>query len=63
MFTIECPTHDSRVLVTETRIRDLRNLQGKILLDVECWCGTHVTIRTGRQVIGAFTRTSAPARA
>jgi hypothetical protein len=63
MFTIECPTHDSRVLVTETRIRDLRNTQGKILLDVECWCGTHVTIRTGRQVTGVFTRTSSPVTA
>ena len=30
MFTIECPQHDSRVLVTETRIRSLRNV-GRVL--------------------------------
>lgn len=49
MFTIECPQHGSRVLVTETRIRSLRNTKGQILLDVECWCGTQVTLRTGRR--------------
>lgn len=48
MFTIECPQHDARVLVTETRIRSLRNTTDAIFLDVECWCGRYVTVRTGR---------------
>jgi hypothetical protein len=49
MFPIECPHHGSRVMVPETRIRGLRNTAHGILLDLECWCGTHVTIRTGRR--------------
>jgi hypothetical protein len=49
MFTIDCPTHGSRVLVTETRIRDLHNTGQQILVNVECWCGTEVTLRTGRR--------------
>ena len=48
MFAIECPTHRSRVLVTESRIRNLRNTDRGILLDIECWCGTHVVLVTGR---------------
>jgi hypothetical protein len=59
MFTIECPNDEahsdasrrrSRVLVTETRIRALRNTADGILLDIECWCGQWVTLRTGRRV-------------
>lgn len=48
MLTIDCPTHGCRVLVPPTRIRGLRNTTGGILLEVECWCGTSVTFRTGR---------------
>jgi hypothetical protein len=48
VFTIECPQHEARVLVTETRIRSLRNISDAILVDVECWCGCYVTVRTGR---------------
>ncbi len=48
MFAIDCPTHGSRVLVTERRIRNLVNTPAGILLDVECWCGTHVQVLTGR---------------
>jgi hypothetical protein len=35
-------------LVTETRIRSLRNTADAIMVDVECWCGRYVTVRTGR---------------
>lgn len=48
MFPIDCPAHGQRVLVPPTRIRHLRNTQHGILLTVECWCGTRVTVRTGR---------------
>jgi hypothetical protein len=48
MFVIDCPRHESKVLVFETRIRSLTNTDTGIVLDVECWCGQHVTIQTGR---------------
>jgi hypothetical protein len=48
MFVIDCPRHGSKVLVFETRIRSLTNTDTDIVLDVECWCGQHVTIHTGR---------------
>ncbi|MDR7280525.1 hypothetical protein [Catenuloplanes atrovinosus] len=50
MFAIDCPQHDSRVLVTERRIRSIDNTEQGIRLDVECWCGRHVTLRTGRRI-------------
>lgn len=53
MFTIDCPSHGSPVLLPETRIRGLRNTAAGILLEIECWCGTHVTIRTGRRTRSA----------
>ena len=49
MLSIHCPTHKSEVLVTERRIRSMRNTEHGIVMDVECYCGTHVTIRTGRK--------------
>jgi hypothetical protein len=49
MLIIECPTHGSQVLVTDRRIRSLANTDHGIVLDVECWCGTHVTVVTGRK--------------
>lgn len=52
VFAIDCPTHGQRILVTAARIRGLRNTSGRILLDVECWCGTRVTIHTGRRAAG-----------
>jgi hypothetical protein len=48
VFPINCPTHRSEVLVPPTRIRGLRNTGHGILLVIECWCGTHVALRTGR---------------
>lgn len=49
MFAIECPRHRSRVLVPASRIRGLHNDPRGILLMLECWCGTLVTLRTGRR--------------
>jgi hypothetical protein len=49
MFTIDCPGHGHRVMVPERRIRALRNTSGGILLELECWCGTRVTLATGRR--------------
>lgn len=48
MFTIDCPTHGHPVLVTDEHIRSLTNTDHGIVLDIECWCGTHVTLVTGR---------------
>jgi acetyltransferase-like isoleucine patch superfamily enzyme len=48
MFAIDCPSHGRQVLVTDRRIRSLANTDHGIVIDVECWCGTHVTLLTGR---------------
>lgn len=48
MFVIDCPAHGSRVLLSERRIRNLRNTDAGVLLDVECYCGHVEKIRTGR---------------
>lgn len=49
MFVIDCPTHGTRVLVSATRIRGLYHTTAGILVAVDCWCGTRVHLRTGRQ--------------
>ncbi|WP_327001900.1 hypothetical protein OHA72_43265 [Dactylosporangium sp. NBC_01737] len=49
MFVIDCPAHGSRVLLSERRIRNLRNTDAGVLLDVECYCGHIEKIRTGRR--------------
>jgi hypothetical protein len=48
MLVIDCPSHGRPVLVTDRRIRHLHNTDAGIVLDVECWCGTHVVLLTGR---------------
>lgn len=48
MFPIDCPGHGRRILVPPSRIRHLRNTATGIRLELECWCGTLVTVRTGR---------------
>ena len=49
MIAIKCPTHGSRVLLSERHIRRLVNTKRGIFVDVECTCGTHVLLRTGRK--------------
>jgi hypothetical protein len=51
MFAINCPAHGSKVLVGTRRIRSLVNMDRGILLDVECYCGTHVVVGTGRSYV------------
>lgn len=52
MFSISCPTHGSNVLVGIGRIRSLTNTEAGVLLDIECYCGTHVAVGTGRRYRG-----------
>ena len=49
MFVIDCPAHGSRVLLSERRIRNLRNTDTGVLLDLECYCGHIEQISTGRR--------------
>ena len=49
MFTVDCPRHGRPVLLPASRIRGLHNTDAGILLRVECWCGTLITVRTGRR--------------
>jgi hypothetical protein len=48
MFVIDCPKHGSRVLLSERRIRGLRNTDAGVLLALECYCGHLERIHTGR---------------
>ncbi len=49
MFVIDCPAHGSRVLLSERRIRNLRNTDSGVQLDLECYCGHVERIHTGRR--------------
>lgn len=51
MFSIKCPSHGSDVLVGPRRIRSLLNAEASILLEIECYCGTHVVLGTGRTYV------------
>ncbi|PZS33572.1 MAG: hypothetical protein DLM59_06375 [Pseudonocardiales bacterium] len=48
MFSAYCPRHGSEVLFGERRIRRLQNIDGVILVEVECYDGERITIVTGR---------------
>ena len=48
MLSINCPTHGANVLVGTRRIRSMTNTDNGIVLHVECYCGTHVVVGTGR---------------
>ncbi|MEU7874912.1 hypothetical protein [Dactylosporangium sp. NPDC049140] len=48
MFVIDCPAHRSRVLLSERRIRSLRNTDAGVLVDLECYCGHVERLHTGR---------------
>jgi hypothetical protein len=51
MFAINCPVHESKVLVGSRRVRSLINTERGILLDVECYCGARVVTGTGRNYV------------
>jgi hypothetical protein len=51
MFAISCPSHGSNVLVGSRRIRSLINTEAGIVLNIECYCGTHVAVGTGRKYL------------
>ncbi|WP_433088926.1 hypothetical protein ACQP1P_21975 [Dactylosporangium sp. CA-052675] len=61
MFVIDCPAHRSRVLLSERRVRSLRNTDAGVLLDLECYCGHVERIRTGRAA-AALARDDDPER-
>ena len=51
MLSINCPTHGTNVLVGTRRIRSLVNTDHGIVLHVQCYCGTHVVVGTGREYV------------
>ena len=51
MLSIHCPTHGTKVLVGTRRIRSLVNTDHGIVLHVQCYCGTHVVVGTGREYV------------
>jgi hypothetical protein len=59
MLSINCPTHGTKVLVGTRRIRSLVNTDHGILLHVQCYCGSHVVVGTGRD----YATQSVPAQA
>ncbi|MGH8833841.1 MAG: hypothetical protein ACRDWG_02405 [Actinomycetes bacterium] len=48
MLSINCPAHGTKVLVGTRRIRSLVNTEHGIVLHVQCYCGAHVVVGTGR---------------
>ncbi|WP_035858409.1 hypothetical protein [Cryptosporangium arvum] len=48
MFAIDCHHHGARTLASTDDIRNYRNTDHGIELEVECWCGGIVTVTTGR---------------
>jgi hypothetical protein len=51
MLSINCPKHGTKVLVGTRRIRSMINTQNGIVLHVQCYCGTHVVVGTGRDYV------------
>ena len=49
MFAAYCPRHGSEVLLTERRIRRLTNTDQGIVVELECYDGERLVIRTGRR--------------
>jgi hypothetical protein len=48
MFSIDCPTHRSTVLLSERRIRGIRRSATGMDVEYECWCGHRGSFRAGR---------------
>ena len=40
MFSVQCPTHGTEVLLSEQRIEAIVPVTGGHLLRWRCWCGT-----------------------
>jgi hypothetical protein len=49
MFTAYCPTHRSNVLLGFQRIRGLANLDGLIVVELECVDGERLLVPTGKR--------------
>jgi len=48
MFAVHCPRHGSEVLLDQRRIRGLTNLEGAIVVELECYDGERILLVTGR---------------
>ena len=48
MFTVDCPAHRSKVLLSETRLRALKPVATGLQMEWECWCGHRGASLTGR---------------
>jgi hypothetical protein len=53
MFSVHCPRHGSRVLLSERRIRDLHNTPDGIVVELECHDGARIRLVTGRRAAPA----------
>ncbi len=49
MFAAYCPRHRSNVLFSESEIRHLSQQYGSIVVEVECFDGERIVLRTGRR--------------
>jgi hypothetical protein len=49
MFSVHCPRHGSRVLLSERRIRAMDNTPDGIVVELECHDGARLRIVTGRR--------------
>lgn len=51
MLVVHCPRHGAQVLLSERRIRALRNTPRGIVLEVECHDGERIVLVTGRAAV------------
>ena len=49
MFAAYCPRHHSKILFSESEIRRLTNVDGSILVEVQCFDGERIVLHTGRR--------------
>jgi hypothetical protein len=49
MFAVHCPRHRSEVLLGPSRVRSVANLDGLIVIELECHDGERVRHYTGRR--------------
>jgi hypothetical protein len=59
MFEIFCPTHKSRVLLSDSRIVGFRNTLSGPVLEWRCWCDTRGSLHGTAARRGAHTHVAA----
>ncbi|MDN5751287.1 MAG: hypothetical protein L0H64_22755 [Pseudonocardia sp.] len=62
MFTVFCPRHGTRVLLSERRVRAVHNTADGIVVEIECHDGARILTVTGRALDGSAADRATSAR-